>query len=151
MRLPKAQTEPRTPDRPVVSEKPRLRKFIAKENLSGLANDTKWNELIDSIRGVANREWRPSFRFNCIDAEYISEWDCDWSYHLPFPFMSVRWFDLSYIEVRTKGQLLPEEHIDHSKDIEDLLTRIGLDYEKGDDFIRIFGYAPRDRTDFTPI
>ena len=40
--------------------------------------------------------------------------------------------------------------IDHSRELVSLLARIGFDFEKGADTIRIFGYAPRDYSGFNP-
>lgn len=67
-------------------------KTIFSRNLSGLANNTKWNELITAVR--ANEEWRPYYRTKSVNG-YISGWDSEWFYHLPFPFMCVEWFDIS--------------------------------------------------------
>ena len=152
MEHPRADAEFRPLDRPFVSEKPKLRKIIASANLTGLANDTKWNELIQAMRTRGGDRWCPSFRFNCIDTDYISRWDCEWWHHLPFPLMSVRWMDLSFIEEKEKkGRLLDSEYIDHSKSIEVMLSEIGFDFKKGEKAIRIFGYAPRDISDFPPL
>jgi hypothetical protein len=147
---PKANAEVVRPDRPFVSEIPKLRKIISSEGLAGLANDTKWNELIAAMRSTQEHGWRPDFRFRCVDSEWISGWDGEWCHHLPFPFISVRWLDLRFIEKTHRGRLLSPEIIDHSEAVEKLLTEIGLDYEKGEEVVRIFGYAPRDRTNFTP-
>lgn len=49
-----------------------------------------------------------------------------------------------------RGRLLSPEIVDHSAELEELLSGIGFDYEMGDDAIRVFGYAPRDKTDFRP-
>ena len=152
MEDPRAEVESRPLDRPFVSEKPKLRKLIASQNLTGLANDTKWNELIQSMRSDSSKDWCPGYRFNCIDSDYISDWDCEWWYHLPFPFMSVRWIEILYIEKKDgKGILLPLEVVDHSDRFITLLKKIGLDFKKGTDAIRVFGYAPRDLTDFAPL
>ncbi len=147
MEHPRAEAEQWPHDRPFVSEKPKLRKIIISKGFTGLANDTKWNELIQVMRGDG---WSPSFRVNCIDSEYISPWASEWWHHLPFPLMSVSWMDLSVTEEKdTKwGRTLPGQ-IDHSSELEELLTKIGLGFETGKDVIRIFGYAPKDRRDFS--
>lgn len=145
---PKADAELMPLDRPFVSEIPKLRKIIAAEGLSGLANDTKWNELLKNMRSRGVKDWRPGYRFRCIGSDYVSGWDGEWSHHLPFPFISVRWFDLSYHEDVTTARLLPTKTIDHSAELQELLSTIGFDFEGGPEAIRIFGYAPRDYTDF---
>jgi hypothetical protein len=144
---PKANAELIPLDRPFSSEIPRLRKVIEKRGLVGLANDTKWNEILVAMRDRSAR-WRPTYRWLCLDSERVSRWDGEWWHHLPFPFISVLWFDLSYREEVSIARLLAPQVIDHSADLESLLSRIGFDFEKGYEVIRIFGYAPRDYTEF---
>jgi hypothetical protein len=147
---PKANAELLPQERPFVSEIPKLRKLIAAQGLIGLANDTKWNELLTEMRGIPDEKWCPSFRFRCVDSEFISQWDGEWWHHLPFPFISVLWIELSYHEEIHRGRLLAPEVIDHSAEVSSLLESIGLDYEKGTNAFRVFGYAPRDRKGFEP-
>lgn len=122
-------------------EREKLRRIIAERGLCGLANDTKWDELIDAMR--IRTDWRPSYRYKCIDGP-CSDWDVEWYYHLPFPMLSVEWLDVCHLqEVRLRR--LPERVnlVDHSAWIEKLLKTIGLDYRTGTNVIRIFGYSPR--------
>jgi hypothetical protein len=147
---PKANAEVMLPSRPFVSEIPKLRKIIASEGLTGLANDTKWNELITAMRQTPTEDWCSSFRYRCIDSDFVSHWDCEWWHHLPFPFISVMWFDLSCHEEIHLGRLLEPTVVDHSPEIVKLLSSIGFDFEIGSDAIRIFGYAPRARDAFIP-
>ena len=70
----------------------KIKKMIVRRNLTGLANSTKWNELIDSVR--ARTDWQPSYRSKSVEG-YVSGWDVEWCYHLPFPFVGVEWFDIS--------------------------------------------------------
>ena len=145
---PKAGAELIPLHRPFVSECPKLRKIIAAEGLAGLANDTKWNELLKNMRARDVKAWCPGYRWQCIGSDYISRWDGEWWHHLPFPFISVRWFDLTFREDITIARLLPTKTIDHSAELQDLLSTIGFDFEIGPEAIRIFGYAPRDYTNF---
>jgi hypothetical protein len=103
-------------------ERAKLRRFAAQRQLTGLANDTKWDELINAAR--AWKEWRPSYRFKCIDGP-ISEWDADWFYHLPFPMISVEWLDLSFLQSVTSNRF-PSivRNTDHSPVLIKLLSRI---------------------------
>lgn len=145
---PRANAEIVHPSRPFISEIPKLRKIIAADGLTGLANDTKWNELIDFMRKVPRENWCAGYRYRRIDSDFVSEWDGEWWHHLPFPLMSVMWLDLSFEEEIRRGQLILPQIIDHSPDLKALLMRIGFDFEKGANTIRIFGYAPRDRQGF---
>jgi hypothetical protein len=125
-------------------ERDALRRIVRERGLCGLASDTKWDEFISAIRA---RDWRPSYQFKCIDAipGYVSNWDVEWFYHLPFPFLSVEWLDVVYLAETVEHRLPPRIYAtDHSGWIRELLDRIGLDYKKGDTMIRIFGYSPKD-------
>lgn len=145
---PEANAEVMPLDRPFVSEIPKYQKLAVGLNLTALANDTKWNELLEHMRNKRENGWAPSFRFQCIGSEHISQWDAEWWHHLPFPFISVLWFEISYIESIYVARLLPRKIVDHSSDISDLLGKIGFDFQKGADAFRIFGYAPRSHREF---
>lgn len=124
-------------------ERSEAKKIIARRGLVGLANDTKWNELLDAMR--TRKAWRPAFRTQTVEG-CVSGWDSEWFHHLPYPLISVEWMDLTCQE-RIHVHRLPsrEEIIDHSQEIELLLRRIGFDFERGLRTIRIFGYFPRNR------
>jgi hypothetical protein len=130
-----------------VGERDKIQKSIARLSICGLANDTKWDELINEMRRRReDKLWVPGFRFKCIDGP-PRPWDVEWYYHLPFPMISVEWFDIGF-EQRTVIERLPRQiqMIDHSPWLEELLKKIGLDFQKGKALIRIFGYAPRNLT-----
>jgi hypothetical protein len=118
----------------------RLRRVVQQRELCGLANDTKWDEFISAMR--ARDGWRPSYRYKCIDGT-PSHWDAEWFYHLPFPLISVEWLDMAFVQKTHRGMLIPPGTTDHSPWIEDLLRRVGLEYQKGSAMIRIFGYSPK--------
>jgi hypothetical protein len=118
-----------------------FRRIVAERSLVGLANDTKWNELIFSMR--SREGWTPSYRCKCLDG-VASDWDSEWFYHLPFPMLSVEWLDISHTQEIPIHRLPPRiEIIDHSSWISQLLKEIGLDYHTGERITRVFGYAPR--------
>ena len=118
----------------------RLRRVVQQRGLCGLANDTKWDELIDAMR--AREGWKPKFRCKCIDST-PSYWDGEWFYHLPFPLLSLEWLDIEFIERTHRGRLIAPVFTDHSAWLEELLVRVGFEYQKGSALIRIFGYSPK--------
>lgn len=126
-------------------ERPRLRRIIAERNLCGLANDTKWNELLEEMRKRRLADaWVPSFRFKTVDA-YVSGWDAEWFHHLPFPMICVEWLDLPFLVETREHRIPPKIHVtDHSEWIGSLLGSIHFDYRRGTKMFRIFGYGPRD-------
>lgn len=122
-------------------EREKLKRIVVERNLCGLANDTKWDELIGVMR--VRQEWHPSYRYKCICGP-PSGWDVEWFYHLPFPLLSIEWLDIAHLqEVRELRLPVRVTVIDHSGWIVDLLRQIGLDYRVGKMMIRIFGYSPR--------
>lgn len=125
-----------------------IRAAIAARNLASASNTTRWNELISHFRSLAG--WRPSYRSKSVRGD-VSAWDVEWFYHLPFPFEGVEWFDIGlFEEVPSVGMLVPRTTIDHGEDILPVLKRIGFDFERRVDVIRIWGYLPRSYDDFPP-
>lgn len=117
----------------------KLRSVIFARSLGGLANDTKWKELIESCYSM---DWNgPFYRCKCIDSDYVSKLDGEW-HAIPYPFMAIEWLDIKFVE-RIQCGLLPEKIIDHSSEIEEVLLKIGFDFKKGQECFRIFAYAPR--------
>jgi hypothetical protein len=121
-----------------VGDRERLQCIIRERGLAGLANDTKWNELINAMRQRRQGEI-PVYRCQCVDG-FISHWDCEWFYHLPFPLLSIEWMDLANPAIDLKRNATI---IEHSRWMVDLLQKIGLDFRVGSGMIRVFGYYPR--------
>ena len=128
-------------------EKAKIRDLLQKRGLGGVANDTKWNELISFFR--AKDDWCPSYRYKWVNG-HISGWDAEWWSHLPFPFVGVEWFDIGLHQKIHVGRLIEEKTIDHSEWILLKLKEIGFEYEVGNDVVRIWGYMPKSFEDFPP-
>lgn len=125
-------------------QRERWRSIVERRQLGELANDTKWDEFLNAMRELP--EWRPKFRFRCIDESKgeSCEWDREWYYHLPFPLMSLEWIDL-FTQEEVIEHRLPRRItiVDHTNELTAFLDRIGLDYRVGEQMIRVFGYSPR--------
>ena len=113
-----------------------LDRILASGRFGGLANNTKWDELIDEIRSWES--WRPSYRTKCING-YVAGWDVEWFYHLPFPFKYTLWFDIGCHQKTDDGHSL-----DRTSDLVLLVTKIGFEFEVRGDVLRIFSYTPKD-------
>lgn len=123
-----------------------IRAAVSARNLASASNNTRWNELISHFRSLDG--WRPSYRSKSVTG-FVSDWDAEWFCHLPFPFESVEWFDIGlYEEGPFVGRLLPRIPIDHSGEVLPVLERIGFDFEKREDIVRIWGYLLRAYEDF---
>ncbi len=121
-------------------ERNKIREILAQKGLVGVANDTKWSELIPVMKN--KKGWQPQYRTKWIPAGFIGWWNAIWS-HFPFSYMGVEWIDIWTIETQHVGMLLPPKKIDHSAWILENLKAIGLDYEQRGPIIRVWGYHPR--------
>jgi hypothetical protein len=127
------------------AERVKLRRLAGELGLGGLASDTKWIELIDACRALS--WYGPRYRYKCIDGNYVSEWDCEWE-AMPYPFSAIKWIDIFCKEDITPNPAASKQVYDHSVEIEKLLSRIGLDFVRGENMIRVFAYAPRNTEGF---
>ncbi len=129
-------------------ERKRTHAAISSRNLASASNNTRWNELIAYFR--AREGWRPSYRSKSVTG-FVTDWDVEWFCHLPFPFEGVEWFDIGlHQDGPFLGRLLPTTTIDHGGEILALLGKIGFDFERRGDVVRIWGYLPRSYEDFPP-
>ncbi|MDO4795826.1 MAG: hypothetical protein Q4A28_07820 [Brachymonas sp.] len=139
--LPQAQSVPVGEDKARIAAQAR-RKFSA-----ALANDTQWNELLAFVRAMP--DWRPPYRSKWVNG-HVSEWDSEWCYHLPCPFVGVEWFDMWLIEVKHSAYGQATVWTDHGPAIAQRLRGIGFDFEIRGDVARIWGYYPRSCEDLPP-
>lgn len=118
-----------------------VRKIIKEKNLVGLSNNTKWNELISLIR---NNKWFVSHRSKWVSG-FISDWENDWYYRLPFPFIGVEWMDLEFIkhDFITHGGSTKEVAVCFKIEILSALRDINFEFQASNDFVRIWGYGPK--------
>lgn len=124
-----------------------IRTAIQKGQWVGAANDTKWSELVAFMR---DDDWGSSYRYCWMPNRYISSWDVEWFAHFPFLFSGILWLDIGTLEHQIEKPWGYEKIIDHSARFKELLVKIGLEFEQREDVIRIWGYLPKDETDFPP-
>jgi hypothetical protein len=121
---------------------------VAARNLASASNNTKWDELISHFR--QRDGWRPSYRYKSVTG-YVSGWDAEWFYLLPFPFAGVEWFDIGVFEDGPfVGQLFAHAAVDHSDEISEVVGQIGFEFEVRADVLRVWGYVPKSYEDFPP-
>lgn len=103
-------------------DKSDAKKIIAEKQLVGAANNTKWNKLISEIREFSIK---PCYRTKVVNG-YISDWENEWYYHLPFPLLCVEWID-----------------IELSDSVLTLVKDIGFEFEVSNSMVRVWGYLPK--------
>ena len=126
-------------------EKEAIRSVIARRGLCGLANDTKWNELLNAMRDYGCDV--PYYRWKCVDGRPVG-WEGSWTYHAPYPMMSVEWLDILFwhhpLRPGMSGFIWAAGAVEsHADRIEAIVKKVGLDYAVGVNMIRIFGYSPK--------
>ena len=62
---------------------------------------------------------------------------------MPFPMMSVEWFDICYFQEIRRGALIEPEIIDHSDWIVKILHDARFCYDVVGDIARIHAYLPK--------
>ena len=129
---------------PEGASRDRIRRIVRERQLVGLANDTKWTELLTRMR--QHDGGRPPFRCKCIDSSQVTRWDSEWIYHPPMPLLVIEWLDVRLVRVERVGRLVPDRVVERFPWVVPALVRIGFDMEVRSDVVRIFGYAPRDLT-----
>lgn len=112
----------------------RLARYLERENLASLMNDTKWREVIDAIQGI--ERYVPRFRVKCVkDAQEPARdrWDGSFPLHVP-TFRHIEWLEFDPM-VRTR---IPPE--DFTERLELALAAIGVPVERVGGAIRLIGY-----------
>ncbi len=138
--------------RPIIGTAQKLRGVAVRRGLASMANNTKWDELLTVMRGIDRTTWVPENRFKLIVSDHISDWDSEWQHHLPYPFMSVEWLDLTTRSYRNIERLPRRvEEANHTTWVTEVLSSIGLDFLVGRHMVRVFGYSPRDLTGFDEL
>ena len=95
------------------------------------ANNTKWSELRQAMVDLYPRG--PSFRVKALNWLGDAPWDAEWFYHfrLDYDWKAIEWVDL---KARCSAGAVSLD------EIEAICRRIGFEFERHGDMIRIIGY-----------
>ena len=115
----------------------RLERYIQREQLVSVMNDTKWRELQSAMVGV--RPAQPRYRVKPVQSSEPSGWERDWATHLGL-FESIEWVDVDPIHRERRGRLVTDLEHDMTDQVADLLGERSIPYELHPDYIRIHGY-----------
>jgi len=116
------------------------REYIAAERLTPVMNNTRWQELFQSLN-ASRRTFR--YRRKDIDGSCFPEDGMSFTPEIEQywgAFNSMEWFEiLAYEEIR-KGALLPVEIRDHSDELIAIAHSVGAKFSLIDHGIRVWGY-----------
>ena len=118
----------------------RLERYIAREGLSSVMNDSKWREAIEVIGQVKGYV---RFRVKCVrDPEPRPDrWESSFPYHVPRPYKVIEWLEIDPIEEKFRGQLLSPETRDRTEALIDALRSHSIPFIHENARIRIQGYT----------
>ncbi len=117
----------------------RLDRYIEREMLVPIMNDTKWNETILALQSVGG--YRVQFRVRCLrDTGEPIGWDHSFPYHIPTPYRAIEWLEINPIVTTRMGALVPPKESDCRVAILAALQRYSIPVEERDGTIRIYGY-----------
>jgi hypothetical protein len=117
----------------------KTKKLILNRQLVGAANNVKWNTLLTSVRSETSM---PCFRTKVVNG-YVSHWDNEWYYGLPFPMLSIEWLDIEFEAAELINGKFTDKMIDKKMWIIGIVEKAGFEYETNERFVRIFGYFPK--------
>jgi hypothetical protein len=114
----------------------RLERYIEREQLCAVMNNTKWRELKRVLLEIPGYSVR--FRVKCL-RQAAGSWDGDFLYHLP-TYRVIEWLDISPI-VDCHYLMRPEHAVaDFTEQVEAALQSVHIPYTWHDQVIRIYGY-----------
>ncbi len=133
-----------TPDQQ--KDQDRLDRYIERELLAPLMNETKWNEAILALQSVEG--FYVQFRVKCLrDIEEPFGWDRSFPYHIPGPYKAIEWLDINPVVTTRVGALVPPKVSDFRAEIRAALQRYSIPNEERDGTIRIYGYKRPSKSD----
>ena len=117
----------------------RFFRYVQRENLASLMNNTKWREVIAAIQAV--ERYRPRFRVKCVrDGEPAPDsWDGSFPFHVP-TFRHIEWLEFDPVVRTRRGAIVPDLTEDFGTPIEAALATASIPFERVGSAIRIVGY-----------
>jgi hypothetical protein len=110
----------------------RTRRFVEREGLTSVMNQTKWEALVAAMRSLQG--FTPRFRPKCVRAVKLGSWDHDWYYYLR-PFSVIEWVDIDPIDSRSYPPT------DRTLEIEQALRAIRVSFSRQEPCLRVWGYV----------
>ena len=120
----------------------RLQRYIEREQLYPVMNNTKWREGIDALLSIEG--FHVCFRVRCLrDANDppMNYWDGSFPYHIPRPFKVIEWLDIDPLMKIHRGHIVAPEIRDFTAEVIQALNSKNVPFVQIGDVIRIYGYT----------
>ena len=122
----------------------RLDRYIVREGLASVMNNTKWREAIQVLRDVMGY---PQFRVKDVRGSEPSAgyWDRSFPYHVP-PYKTIEWMEINmvvgvYKDGSETGRYYTGQHHDYGNQVAEAFNFKGIPFYRSDGVIRLQGYT----------
>ena len=121
-----------------LNTKAKLIKYIEKNQIASVLNNTKWERLLEELRKI---DGCLDFQRKDLDEPEpeIDRWDGD-LYHVLGEWQQIEWLNIRALVSESKGILLKPVVTDHIHLLIEALTKAGIPFEMHNDGVRIWGY-----------
>ncbi|MDX2109089.1 MAG: DUF6678 family protein [Verrucomicrobiota bacterium] len=116
----------------------RLARYIAREQLVSIMNDTKWQRLFNALEPIAGSL---SFRRKDVrGTEQTSESWCRDFYHMFGGWISIEWLDITAKRAIPRGALIEPRIQDETPLLIGAVRAAGVAFSRHEAYVRIWGY-----------
>lgn len=119
----------------------RLARYIEREQLVSLMNNTKWREAIHAIQSIAGYVPRFGVKELRGPEPTDTEWDHSFPYHVPRQFNVIEWLEFDPVVRILRGQLVAPQTTDYTEALIAALHAVSVPFEQRGSYIRIWGYS----------
>lgn len=121
-------------------DRERLERYIAREGLSSVMNQTRWREAIQVL--LQTQGYGLRFLVKCLREPEASaiQWESSFPYHVPQPFTVIEWLEVDPVVRKRQGQVVAEEVQDHTEAVLTALRSRNVPCFQVHGLIRIPGY-----------
>jgi hypothetical protein len=118
----------------------RTQRYIKREQLRSVMNDTKWSEAIEALDAIPN--FRISFRAKTLreEAPRPGHWEGFFPLHVPTREY-IEWLEIDPIQRIYGGALVDDVLIDRADEVMQALRAVHVPFSREGTAIRIWGYT----------
>jgi hypothetical protein len=127
------------------TEQEKLHSLLERRGATSLMNNTKWREALEGLAKLPLR-----YRIKYITGEKVSDWTwlkftrpcyIELGYWAGISrVLEVEWLEVDTLERKHRGQLLEDELIFHTTQVQDLLSALRVPFSIEESVIRIQGH-----------